>query len=892
MKRLWIALGLAATLAPFGWGNQRAQGFCEQGNKPVVTAGTTSTTKVQASYPSCQVSVYLTGTLTLATLYSDNSSTPKANPFTADAFGHWFFYAANGRYDVALSGGGLPAPWTLGDVLLADPFSVTPTPASTGAVMLIHPSVSGDWMLYGPDGTLLSHSASGCAELQLGINTATANGVEYPAYPLVVYGRSATPSITCTVPITVPPVSQFSAHFYGVNLRYDTVDANDFITFDSWDQMDWDMHTSETDYKGSGAVFRLKPHTLQTESFIGGTSGHFKFGIVALGAAYAPSGNAGVGIRFSMPYTSGSSSGSGLIINNEFSAEEINSGDTAVLVDDPASTNTFQNNKFHCKSIHGQATYGIEVGTSAASVSRIFGNNWDVMAGAPTVVSTWAGQGYGGGDIWDINGSGTFLLQSTSAGNVVRTASSTVAMPIVDLSIHSYSEPNLIQRWGLPNYGPLNTKDFDFPAQTPSVSLIAHGSDQHIPMTPCPKGVDWGNPHHYFYISGGTGGAAEAVAMTGGTCTQGGAGYITVTPNNTHSGSWTIQSATAGIQEAIWFSTGPMGATSSTPRAIYIPDGFFPIYGTIYFPPVKDLKVTHGNPILSFDASVGTSGIWIDSCEDCYYDLPLLIYPGTGNGVRVYPGTADPSGFTAFVQSTLIVQSINMNGNGNAGLLLDGSAPGGSIDENWFSAFEGGGASSTFGIKALGTVRHNHIFTLSMGGTTAAVQDDVASACFDNIWDLIVTAVAISGTPIGADIKGGSSEWHISALGFATGKGFVTESTAIQNSIYPRELDGGYTNNSLHPNRLYLPTSEGFSTTTPTMPSVGSYVLNSNLTAVVVIFLTAGTGATYSIKDALGGFQSVNAPIALGTQVYLGIGESIGLTAASAPPTWQWRGIP
>lgn len=40
----------------------------------------------------------------LATIFSDNGVTGKANPFTNDADGEFFFYAANGRYDIELTG--------------------------------------------------------------------------------------------------------------------------------------------------------------------------------------------------------------------------------------------------------------------------------------------------------------------------------------------------------------------------------------------------------------------------------------------------------------------------------------------------------------------------------------------------------------------------------------------------------------------------------------------------------------------------------------------------------------------------------------------------------------------------------------------------------------------
>lgn len=74
-----------------------------------------------APAPGATVTVYNAGTVVLASIFADNIATPKANPFTADAAtAYWFFYAANGRYDIKFSGGGIAAPYTLSDVLLLD----------------------------------------------------------------------------------------------------------------------------------------------------------------------------------------------------------------------------------------------------------------------------------------------------------------------------------------------------------------------------------------------------------------------------------------------------------------------------------------------------------------------------------------------------------------------------------------------------------------------------------------------------------------------------------------------------------------------------------------------------------------------------------------------------
>src|SRR5678809_737944 len=97
----------------FNWG--------QLGDQTVSVPGSSaSTTLVQRSYPLCTVTVFDAGTSNLSTIYSDNSSTPLANPFTANANGSFEFYAANGRYDVQLSGAGIAAPFTIQDILLND----------------------------------------------------------------------------------------------------------------------------------------------------------------------------------------------------------------------------------------------------------------------------------------------------------------------------------------------------------------------------------------------------------------------------------------------------------------------------------------------------------------------------------------------------------------------------------------------------------------------------------------------------------------------------------------------------------------------------------------------------------------------------------------------------
>jgi hypothetical protein len=141
MRRFLLFVCLVLGFSALAEAQGKAQGFCENGGTTVVIPGTqgSGNQKFQQTFPSCTVTVYAPGTVTLATIYADNAGTVKANPFTAAANGQWSFFAASGSYDIKFSGGGIPAPFTLGAMnvsMAATSFDCASYPGATASAKI------------------------------------------------------------------------------------------------------------------------------------------------------------------------------------------------------------------------------------------------------------------------------------------------------------------------------------------------------------------------------------------------------------------------------------------------------------------------------------------------------------------------------------------------------------------------------------------------------------------------------------------------------------------------------------------------------------------------------------------------------------------------------------
>ncbi|MGD0512763.1 MAG: hypothetical protein ABSA29_05635, partial [Terriglobales bacterium] len=164
--------------------------------------------------------------------------------------------------------------------------------------------------------------------------------------------------------------------------------------------------------------------------------------------------------------------------------------------------------------------------------------------------------------------------------------------------------------------------DFNW-TQSPASNLTTAGP-QTVNLAVCAVGVTGTEPWYYIYISGT--GTAEAVLVTGGTCTGNGqAGSLQFTTLNSHTSGYAISSASGGFQEALiaarFVASNPSGPSQS--GKVIVPPGELQVYARV--------SVRTSNVTVDFSGSIIDCNM-ADSC----------IFAG------------DPSNSTAFLDITLL----------------------------------------------------------------------------------------------------------------------------------------------------------------------------------------------------------------------------------------------
>lgn len=263
-----------------------------------------------------------------------------------------------------------------------------------------------------------------------------------------------------------------------------------------------------------------------------------------------------------------------------------------------------------------------------------------------------------------------------------------------------------------------------------SGNLSASGSGKAIQVVRMPFGLSIGNS---VYISGGSG-TAEVAAITNLSGAGGSsAGLITVTTANVHTGSWSLQSATAGVQEA-------MGALPATGGTVHIGDiSTVTIRGNLTWATPdttlllggSEVDIANGASITmsaSHSAIVGTgrnvikatstggSIVRLVGCSNCELRNLILDRTGTavagGNGIEFVSGVSNQ-----FFGSQLTIQ------NQYVGILASVAM----VASQWSDLFVMSNVSN--GIDLLGTndEHFSNLFTYYNGGHGFKIGDGAST---------------------------------------------------------------------------------------------------------------------------------------------------------------------
>lgn len=179
--------------------------------------------------------------------------------------------------------------------------------------------------------------------------------------------------------------------------------------------------------------------------------------------------------------------------------------------------------------------------------------------------------------------------------------------------------------------------DYAFSAITPTGSPSLSPGANSLTLPQAPLGLNHTDVLHYIYLSGGTG-TAEAVKITGGTCTElATACTVTFTNANSHSGAYTVTSATGGIQEAL-VHVGSGGA-------VYAPAGTYLFYAPAN---VTHNKIYGDGPFATYFQAQGASiGILdLTNTKDVIEDIGLTAtvqQTAGGYGIRLGNGAVAPN---------------------------------------------------------------------------------------------------------------------------------------------------------------------------------------------------------------------------------------------------------
>lgn len=209
MKKIIIAVALALFSASAFAQRGAVQSHSYIGGTKATVSGLNSTNYLNGIIPAATITVYLTGTTTKASIYSDAGGTVLSNPFTSNIAssvdpGGWIFFAAtNQGLDIVMSGGnGNPScntaplcyvnPVTLVDVFPTQSFSPVSGLASATSTLPIQVNGGTGPVTSGNVNVSCANNCAAYGQLLMQINPPAPAAQQYILYPTSVTGTGTT----------------------------------------------------------------------------------------------------------------------------------------------------------------------------------------------------------------------------------------------------------------------------------------------------------------------------------------------------------------------------------------------------------------------------------------------------------------------------------------------------------------------------------------------------------------------------------------------------------------------------------------------------------------------------------------------------------------------------
>jgi len=225
---------------------------------------------------------------------------------------------------------------------------------------------SGNPHVEAPDGTVVDTTGTTTRGIQEAIDYSFANDFDLH----ITGGEQEVDSgpivYNCHSQLSFPPMQGKSITSGNITLNMNVnLGSDNGIVFDSVLISNVQLR-GQIVYAGTGYAVEFKPRNVLPDVLAGKqvSSSSFEFCAIVVNKNYS-----GVGcVKFTLS--------EGSVSRNTFLFNEINDGDYGILVDTPASGESFLNNQVTCMNVHNTSDTAIKVGTS--STNDIYGNHWHV----------------------------------------------------------------------------------------------------------------------------------------------------------------------------------------------------------------------------------------------------------------------------------------------------------------------------------------------------------------------------------------------------------------------------------------------------------------------------------------------------------------------------------